>query len=293
MLYKKKTTSGACVALLLLSGVTAVPTLPLENSKEEPCTLILRIGPGLKGEEYEYQHQINLTTEEANHIIDTVQRLDNKLSNARNSKEAMRIFKEKLKVLRDVGILPSSFTLENVNKTAKVLAESLHIRKNASAIPSSLDNNQHSRWPWYFGIGGGVIFFAPGGLILHFGQPMSEELVTGDRIDIPIFEEWWEKIGKEVYLVFAYGGGGYKTGFLIGSCYTIAVAIAFFGFQGVEMVPFPQPSVLSGLFISVLGPFAGGYMTFLLKYGKKTVDRPLLDIIFVAVTYIGILPVWV
>jgi hypothetical protein len=321
---------GAGVVLLLLTtafstAVSSLQKMEIQSIKDrysspgdgdpELCTFIVRFSP--PGEErrrmtadYEdveckNQYEVRLSSEEADYIVDAIKKLDAKLGNADTPSEIVSIVKKKMKVLRDGGILPPSFTLENLNKTAEMLRD-LALDFFNIEIPETAKNRNNNngkdggfKFGWgYIGLGSGFVLICPMGVMVpsNFGtfvRIAGVPLCTGNVTEIHLFNVTDPETGKSVPWNLTVGWVADASYFRVITCssITLGIALSVIGVGSGEDI-IGSDTYFLGSFVSVWGPSVAASITILLRRGPRSVPIPIVDFGFVGTSFVMILPFW-
>jgi len=139
-----------------------------------------------------FEKTLNLSAYELDEILRNIQIEWDKFLLCENPKEKMKIFSGILEMERDCGLLPSSFTLENINKTGMVLSRIFRqIRKNNQLSNPDEGNEKFTTDLFNFGdpfigFGSAACIIAPYAQILPIAIGMLA--FEMESIEIPIFE---------------------------------------------------------------------------------------------------------
>jgi hypothetical protein len=248
------------------------------------------------------KREVKLPVEKAERIVESIKRLDEELAEAETPDEMMDITKEKMRVLRDAGVLPPNFTWKNLTKAAEMLRglasdvfhfDRFNIDQSQTETPLTTSPRNISRWAWYMGFLSAAIFFTPGGMILHFIRlPVDEDLLVGGRIEWqgPILRYLSNLTGINYSAMIGWGGGIYYFGVFIGASLTIAFILSALAIEHLpNRITFFKPTLFNGCFISSPLAFAAVSLTLVLKRGIA-VDIPLFDLIIIGAGALPLLP---
>ncbi len=144
-----------------------------------------------KDQSIRFETTFSISEDELTPILEEIDILWKAFRNSKNPSEKMSIFNEILQIERDAGLLPPSFTLENINETGKMLSNMFSHNKREAKGSDTQDSTVATTDIIDFGepfIGFGTALFviAPFSQVfpIHFGLFGSN--VTSK--EIPIFE---------------------------------------------------------------------------------------------------------
>ena len=232
----------------------------------------------------ENKYEIQLPIDDIQDVLSSIDMLDSQIEDLKDLSHNMIIYKEKIKVLRDAGILPSSFTMENLTKTAEYLRDIASNNKNAHQAPKTFHpifNNEFNpesndikpKWGLpYIGFGTVFICFCP----LNVVTPLPVgplELRNASSYTFPIFNN-----RSAINFTIYYGVHYFEV--------LIAHSITF-GFAK-SIIPF-KDKLFAGSFYSIWGPNAGISLT---VYYMGPPIIPLLDISLWGGSASAIIPFW-
>jgi hypothetical protein len=137
------------------------------DNKKKNC--VVRSNDDMKCLRYETE----LTVSEANHLEREFMILDNKISTTKNPEERMDLYKSKLYLLRESGILPESFTLENLSEISAAIGRGLYGNYNGVSNSNGEiiedDDVKYGLDLPYMGIGTQLTTISPFGSTFTFG----------------------------------------------------------------------------------------------------------------------------
>lgn len=291
------------------------------SANESTCrTFIVEMGPrsegnkrlGIASSEYGQEtpncrYDVQLSADEADKLLHDLEMLDIELADAETPSELMGIFKERLRTLRDAGIFPSSFTLENITKTGEmlrdILYDSIHFDtfnrgKINTTMPTETSLTTELEIPKitigraFIGLGSFFFYISGGGVGFPLSYPFLNSsgkpiLVFGGASDpLPIF--------PEINLsVFVAGGGTLNiVQFLaVPSVFTIAYSFSALSIGGSSRLFFGD-TWLKGSFLSIWGPHIVGSITVYLLMANMTQHLPIVEFgIFGSLGEI-VVPIW-
>ena len=124
----KKKIFGAGISLIILS--TIILNTPVEANKTT-IKIIFDVGGNIRGEtEIPYSSAVK--------IFERINEIDNAIKTSNNSSEIEKLFREKLKILRESNILPPEFTLENISSLATEMGKGLSAESKTIGIQPGL-----------------------------------------------------------------------------------------------------------------------------------------------------------
>lgn len=208
MLKKKIFGISAAVMLVIISvasgsslGTQAlIKRNQLQQLTSNANTIVIEINQN--------RFEINLSDDETENLLSNLTRLDSELNQAKNPHVKMKIFEEKLSLLRKVGILPPSFTVENLTKTSEWLQKNIItilqqtssryslIHKNITELNTDSDsigdkihglpiNPNGTRWDVSVGgFGAGLVVVDPLGELISI--PLGATAFVRNSSEIPL-----------------------------------------------------------------------------------------------------------
>ena len=288
---------------------------------ESTCrTFIVEIGPrsegnknpGMTSSEYgqetpNFRYDVQLSADGADKLLHDLEMLDIELADAETPSELMGIIKEKLRTLRDAGIFPSSFTLENMTKTGNMLRDVLYDSLNFDAFngmkinttmqtetshTTELNTPRLKIGRAFIGLGSIFFYLSGGGVGFPLSYPFLNSsgkpiLVFGGASDpLPIFP----RINLSVFV--AGGGALNVVQFLaVPSVFTIAYSFSALSIGGSSRLFFGD-AWLKGSFLSIWGPHIVGSVTVYLLMANMTQHLPIVELgIFGSLGEI-VVPIW-
>jgi hypothetical protein len=138
-----------------------------------------------------FEKTLNLSKSDLEDIIDELQSLWDQFNKSGNAKEKMKIFINILQIEREVGFIPSSFTLENMNETGRVFSQIFREKilgnqainqKNNVFTTDLLDFGDP-----FIGFGSAACIVAPYAQVLPLN--IGALLIEVESWELPIFEE--------------------------------------------------------------------------------------------------------
>jgi hypothetical protein len=238
-----------------------------ETLNSDTCTFKFEINPvgrnpaknGQCDVESNNGYEVEVPAEKAEYVITTIENLDKAYEQSDNPKEKMRIFEEKLQVLREVGVLPPSFTTENITKTSEWLMD----RVSGKSQDSSKNYNSIKFLNPIIGLGVGLICVVPFGEVVYLPVPFTLYWAVANSSVIPILHlanNWTLSLN-------------FTTTYSLASVATIFSHSAFTWGWCFTILP-PSSNFIMGPFYSLWGGVAGFSIT---VYGEWYPKIILLD----------------
>lgn len=203
-------------------------------------------------------YDVELPAEKADYVFTKLQKLDEAYTKTTDPGKRMMLFEEKLQVLREVGILPKTFTMENITKTSQWLHQFTykHPKKSVTEYP-------------------GIFFEQP---IIGFGVILISLNPLGEIVPIPIGSPIvFEASSKEIPLFQNEEGGNVTINITALVCaYSAEILLCHSALalnSYVTVLP-PKSGMFIGSFYSVWLAVAGFSVT---VYGKWYPEVILLD----------------
>lgn len=212
-----------------------------------------------------FEQTLNISKSELDEIIKEITMLWEQFKQSTSAKEKMGIFKEILQIETDIGLLPSSFTLEKINETALMLSKLFRqyqkTIKSTDMNGGSEDGNNVDLLDFddpFIGFGTAACVVAPYAQVLpiHFGTLFFEV----ESWQLPIFEQ------SSIDFVITIFGAWMQI--------QISHAAAGLGWA-ISFIP-PHSKIWIGPFYAMWGLVGGASLTIYLKGGPAAVS--LLDL---------------
>lgn len=141
-----------------------------------------------------FEKTLNLSESELDEVLTKIERLWGVFWETDSTKEKMKILNEILQIEIEVGFLPKSFTLENINKTASKLGRLFRQYQKGNKL-TSMDNetgaiNKYDLLDFddpFVGFGTAACYIAPYAQV--FAYPFGQLFIEVDSWQLPIFEQ--------------------------------------------------------------------------------------------------------
>lgn len=147
------------------------------NIEPENVTFTVEIGfPDVMGAGEDVQgeftsrisYEVNLTESEANTLLNAVESLKKQMPNVQSPGDKLNFIEQEIGILRNAGILPTSFTIENILEISEAMGKIF-----TDALDNPQGNRSQTTWTWgepYVGVFCSTFaYFAPFGTTFPYG----------------------------------------------------------------------------------------------------------------------------